>query len=214
VTDVAELESPPRRRDAVRNLERVLNSAGELLDQHGDDMTMEMIARHAGVGVGTIYRRFPNKDALLEELARAISESMLAAGRAELARANGSGLQGFLRIVGHIMIRHRGHAGLLVGRASATEHARNLEALLADLLADAQLHGQAAPDIAVGDLMTTIWALRGVIDATADATPNAWMRHLDLHLAALRDHIPSTSTRPALTARQLTRISTLQRPRR
>jgi len=62
---VAELESPPRRRDAVRNLERVLNSAGELLDQHGDDMTMEMIARHAGVGVGTIYRRFPNKDALL-----------------------------------------------------------------------------------------------------------------------------------------------------
>jgi AcrR family transcriptional regulator len=211
---VAELDSPPRRRDAVRNLERVLTSAGELLDQYGDDLTMEMIARHAGVGVGTVYRRFPNKDALLEELARAISESMLAAGRAELARADGSGLRSFLHAVGGIMVRHRGHAGLLVGRGPAAERARDLEALLGELLADAQLHGQAAPEVTVGDLMTTIWALRGVVDATADVAPNAWKRHLDLHLAALRDHVPSPSTRPALSARQLARISTLQRTRR
>ncbi|WP_158230500.1 TetR/AcrR family transcriptional regulator [Pseudofrankia asymbiotica] len=211
---MAELDAPPRRRDAVRNLERVLTSAGELLDQYGDDLTMEMIARHAGVGVGTIYRRFPNKDALLEELARAISESMLAAGRADLARADGTGLRDFLRTVGHTMVRHRGHAGLLVGRGSAAERARNLEALLADLLADAQLHGQAAAEVAVGDLMTIIWALRGVIESTADVAPDAWMRHLDLHLAALRDHVPSTDTRPALSARQLERISEIQRPRR
>lgn len=211
---MAELDSPPRRRDAVRNLERVLTSAGELLDEYGDDLTMEMIARHAGVGVGTVYRRFPNKDALLEELARAISENMLAAGRAELARADGSGLRGFFHVVGKIMVRHRGHAGLLVGRGSATERARNLEILLGELLADAKLHGQAAPEIVVGDLMTTIWALRGVVDATAEVAPNAWMRHLDLHLAALRDHVPSANIRPALSARQLTRISTMQRPRR
>jgi AcrR family transcriptional regulator len=204
-----EADSAPRRRDAVRNLERVLASAGELLDRYGDDLTMEMIARHAGVGVGTIYRRFPNKDALFEELARAISADLLVVGRAELARADGTGLRAFLRVIGNILTQHRGHVAILVGRDSATERALNLEALLAELLVDAQLHSQAAPGVVVGDLMTTIWALRGVIEATAVVAPNAWMRHLDLHLAALGDRglAQSPTPRPGLTSRQLRRIA-------
>jgi AcrR family transcriptional regulator len=52
------------RKDMVRNLERVLQAANELFAERGNDVTMEEVARRAGVGVGTVYRRFPSKDHL------------------------------------------------------------------------------------------------------------------------------------------------------
>jgi AcrR family transcriptional regulator len=63
------VERPPRA-DAARNRERLLTAARELFAKHGDEIGMEEIAAHAGVGVGTLYRRFPTKDALLNEIAR------------------------------------------------------------------------------------------------------------------------------------------------
>ena len=60
----------PGRRDAVRNYHRVLDAAREVLGESGADASMEEIAARAGVGVGTVYRRFANKDALIDELVR------------------------------------------------------------------------------------------------------------------------------------------------
>jgi AcrR family transcriptional regulator len=60
----------PERADAARNRARLLDAARELFAKHGDQIGMEDIAAHAGVGVGTLYRRFPTKDALLNEIAR------------------------------------------------------------------------------------------------------------------------------------------------
>jgi AcrR family transcriptional regulator len=59
----------PLRADAVRNRERVLEAARELMAARGVEVGMEEIARKAGVGVGTVYRHFPNKDALVRALA-------------------------------------------------------------------------------------------------------------------------------------------------
>ena len=53
------------RRDKRRNLERVLQAAHALIAEHGSAVTMEEVAKRAGVGVGTIYRRFPSKEHLL-----------------------------------------------------------------------------------------------------------------------------------------------------
>ena len=58
----------PLRADAERNRRRLLDAASELFSRRGLEVTLDDIARHAGVGVGTAYRRFPNKDALIEEL--------------------------------------------------------------------------------------------------------------------------------------------------
>ncbi len=60
----------PLRADAQRNLERILASARILFAERGPSAQMEDIAAHAGVGIGTLYRRFPTKEALVTELVR------------------------------------------------------------------------------------------------------------------------------------------------
>jgi AcrR family transcriptional regulator len=60
----------PLRADARRNLERILASARALFAERGPGAQMEDIAAHAGVGIGTLYRRFPTKEALVTELVR------------------------------------------------------------------------------------------------------------------------------------------------
>src|SRR4051812_30038144 len=61
-------EPAPLRADAERNRQRILDAAREVFADRGLDVTLDEIARHAGVGVGTAYRRFPNKEALVEAL--------------------------------------------------------------------------------------------------------------------------------------------------
>ncbi|NIK54909.1 TetR/AcrR family transcriptional regulator [Kribbella shirazensis] len=56
----------PTRADAARNYDRLVTAARESFAEHGTDTSLEEIARRAGVGIGTLYRRFPSRTALLE----------------------------------------------------------------------------------------------------------------------------------------------------
>src|ERR1700761_3684746 len=58
----------PLRRDAERNRQRILAAAAEVFNERGLDVSLDEIARHAGVGVGTVYRRFRTKEELIEAL--------------------------------------------------------------------------------------------------------------------------------------------------
>jgi AcrR family transcriptional regulator len=60
----------PLRADAQRNLERIMAAARALFAEHGTQAQMEDIAAHAGVGIGTLYRRFPTKESLMTALVR------------------------------------------------------------------------------------------------------------------------------------------------
>ena len=64
------LGRPATRRDAVRNYHRVVAAAREVLGESGAEASMEEIAARAGVGIGTVYRRFASKEALIDELLR------------------------------------------------------------------------------------------------------------------------------------------------
>jgi AcrR family transcriptional regulator len=63
-----ETRDRPLRKDAERNRRRILDAARELFAERGLGVTLNDIAHHAGVGVGTVYRRFPDKSRLIEEL--------------------------------------------------------------------------------------------------------------------------------------------------
>src|SRR6516165_2438407 len=79
--------APPRpmRADAQRNYTRLLNAASAAFLEHGaDDVSLEEIARRAGVGIGTLYRHFPTRQALLEAVYRDQVETVRAAAEEQL----------------------------------------------------------------------------------------------------------------------------------
>jgi AcrR family transcriptional regulator len=67
-TTTPTLTERPKRADARRNYEKVLTAAREAFAEGGESTALEEIARRAGVGIGTLYRHFPNRQALLEAL--------------------------------------------------------------------------------------------------------------------------------------------------
>src|ERR1700754_1434289 len=68
MTSQPELVDRPLRKDAERNRQRILTAAGELFAERGLCVTLDDVAHHAGVGVGTVYRRFPDKAELIDAL--------------------------------------------------------------------------------------------------------------------------------------------------
>lgn len=72
---------PPRkpRADAERNRQRLLHAARAVFAEKGSDASLEEIARGAGVGIGTLYRHFPTRDALISDLYSSASEALAAA---------------------------------------------------------------------------------------------------------------------------------------
>ncbi|WP_225847139.1 TetR/AcrR family transcriptional regulator [Streptomyces sp. HPF1205] len=196
----------PMRRDAARNHRLVVEAAREVLAEFGTDASIELIASRAGVGVGTVYRRFPNKEALVDEIAGQMLRRLTEEARRSLALADGTGLETFLRVVGQSLSEHRGYAEKLVGHTKA-EGVEQLRDLVADLLVQAQRAGRVAPGIELGDVMTLIWGLRGIVETSGPVAPDAWRRHLDIQLAGLRSAAAPPSSRPALTRAELSRIT-------
>jgi AcrR family transcriptional regulator len=200
---------PPGRRDAVRNYHRVLNAARELLGESGADVSMEEIAARAGVGVGTVYRRFANKDALIDELVRLSLSEALAEARQALACPGGDGLEQFLRGLGALFAAHAKYAHLLLERSAGSATAREIRAAVQELTSRALAAGTLNPSVTVGDTMALIWGMRGLTETTSEVAPGTWQRFLDIHLAGLRTPGPLSAT-PSMSDRQLAEL--LPRP--
>jgi AcrR family transcriptional regulator len=77
----------PQRADALRNREKLLIAAAELFAESGTDASLEAIAKKAGVGIGTLYRHFPTREALVEAAYRNEVEQLCAAAE-ELLRTH------------------------------------------------------------------------------------------------------------------------------
>lgn len=207
----ASIEPAPRpmRADAVRNHQRVLDAAREVIAENGIEAPMELIASRAGVGIGTVYRRFPSKQALVAELVRINMDEVAETAEAARALPDGAGLEAWLTALGHRLGDQRGYADKLVGQADERS-AENLRRLVDDLLEDAKAHGRIRADITLGDVMTTAWALRGIIDTAGDIAVRAWERHLEIHLAGMRAADADPATRPTVTRSQLAQISSMR----
>src|SRR5271156_270126 len=89
--------SRPMRSDAQKNRERLLVAAGQVFEEKGLEASVADVARVAGVGMGTLYRRFPSKDALIEALVSEVLETTIALARDGGARTEGAGVDHLLR---------------------------------------------------------------------------------------------------------------------
>ena len=181
------VQHPPRagRRDAVRNYHRILDAAREVLGESGAEASMEEIAARAGVGVGTVYRKFASKDALIDELLRLAMEEITAATERALARTDGHGLDELLRALGQSFADHARYANLFLERPTDPAAGGRIRAAIGELTARAATAGTVDPGITAADVMALIWAMRGLVQAGEVALPD-WQRFLDIHLAGLR----------------------------
>jgi AcrR family transcriptional regulator len=144
----------PLRADARRNRERVLDVAREVFAAEGVAVPIDEIARRAGVGIGTVYRHFPNKEALFEAIV--LQRVGLVTDGARAAAGAGDPTESFFAFfrrmiemgaVNKVLIE-----GLIVDRAAVIAASRELLAALGDLLGLAQQAGGVRADISVADL--------------------------------------------------------------
>jgi AcrR family transcriptional regulator len=175
----------------------VLNAALAVVSERGQDVSVEEIAARAGVGVGTLYRRFPTKADLIDAVVDDLTAHLTELARAAHTRAPETGLADFLHAAGAVLAERRGCLPRLWNRESVSPSMRGLRAALVDLLAAAKAARQIDAAVGMGDLSVLLWALRGIIETTGDVAPDAWKRHLDIHLAGLRG--PVTTGHPALS---------------
>lgn len=194
------------RRDAERNRERILHAARELFVEQGLGVGVDEIARRAGVGMGTLYRRFPNKDALVEEtLAKAVGRVRELAETALAAEPPGRALRAFLTTALTDEASHWAFVSrrLWTGptRTAVFEQVVPLIGLMFD---DAQEHGLVRWDAVLADLIVLLRSLRVVLELTAAPAGPMPRRYVDLMLDALRPSVDNTPLDdPPVSLRQL-----------
>ncbi|MFJ3778944.1 TetR/AcrR family transcriptional regulator [Streptomyces sp. NPDC090075] len=150
----------PMRADARRNRDQILTAAKVVFQAQGPDVPMEEIARSAGVGVGTLYRRFPDRDSLIRAVAQDSFSRVLGELRA-VAREEPTAWGTITRLLAHSReLRVMAQLGLLSERAHAIvtrdPEIRGVRdeimGLLDDLVTAAQREGSLRADIGTGDL--------------------------------------------------------------
>jgi AcrR family transcriptional regulator len=180
------------RADALRNRERILEAAATTFAEAGREAQMDEIARRAELGVGTLYRHFPTKGALLEALLLDRLERI--AGEARAAREEEptpwAAFARFVRAASHVQIADRALKDMLGGRvrpsAELAEKRIALHGLVGALVDDAQRSGELRADLSVGDLPILFSGLGATPWSASPMAPEIVDRFVDLILDGLR----------------------------
>jgi AcrR family transcriptional regulator len=170
----------------------VLEVAQEVFAEEGLAVPIDEIARRAGVGVGTVYRHFPTKDALMGEIVRQAFADFAARAQAAV-RLEGSAFEALSwllhknaeQLAGDAATRYALGGGTAVWDAAKAERAR-LEELTLELLDRGRRDGTLRPDLAVSDIGMVMCGLASGIGRGFD-----WKRHLEFMLAGFRGRTPA-----------------------
>jgi AcrR family transcriptional regulator len=189
--DTATATKPILRADARRNHEKIIEGARTVFARYGASAQMEDIARASGVGVGTVYRHFPTKEALMTELVRRTFESFVETARGALT-AEGEPFDALAGLLHHnceVIAADAAVQQAITGGGeevwAGTEHERReLGEIANELVVRAQRAGTLRPDVGPDDipmLMCGICATMGHKAKMFD-----WRRHLELGIDGLR----------------------------
>lgn len=181
----------PSRKDAARNHARLLDSAKRLFGSRGLAVTLKDVVRDAEVGVGTVYRHFPTKDALV---------AALFAGRlrqeVEPARATAEAGDAWRELVDYLeetmrpQESNRGLRALMCPAGSVFEAVRECKAEInphfEQVIELAHSQGSLRPDCTARDIAHLRVALVGIMDASPDDALDFYRRHSVLFLDGMR----------------------------
>ncbi|WP_203918770.1 TetR/AcrR family transcriptional regulator [Rugosimonospora africana] len=182
---------PPLRADAQRNRERILTAARELFREQGTAVALDDIARRAGVGAGTLYRRFPDRDALVRQVIIDGFEICLAAvetAHQELADPAGALDRLFRRVIEQ---RERLVLPLIGGPVVHDPRVQQLQHAIRDAVEDILTAGRAAnavrDDVTAEDLITAAaMACRPMPHLPGEVSAALAARHVAIYLHGLR----------------------------
>jgi AcrR family transcriptional regulator len=189
-----------QRIDAARNRKRVLAAAVDEHARHGAALGMQDVARRAGVGIGTVYRHFPSRQALIEAIAHPFFERGLRLAttvKCEVPEEDrfAQFVRGFAR-----MLADHGVLGQCMWDAPAAEPVRaELRVLVGEFVDSARHHGMLRQDLTSEDAFALLWTIAALVEA---ADEPIWQRHLDLLLDSLRGRRPRNLLAPPIDRAQ------------
>ncbi|RKT88351.1 DNA-binding transcriptional regulator, AcrR family [Saccharopolyspora antimicrobica] len=187
--------TPPLRADARRNRNRIISAARTTFAEHGTEVPMEEIARAAGVGTGTLYRRFPDRDSLIRAVGQDVFSRVLDEARAIAERETDPwrALTEFLFTATdmHVVLRLTMHSErareLLTTDPALAEVRSEMLTILDSMVRAAQESGALRPDIGSGDIALLLsMVLHGSRSAPAAVRHDAPARYLTLVLDGLQ----------------------------
>ncbi|WP_370302931.1 TetR/AcrR family transcriptional regulator [Pseudooceanicola sp.] len=154
------------RSDALRNRERLIEAAKEILGRGGPEASLEAVARSAGVGIGTLYRHFPTREDLFQAVYRHEVEQLIElAGRLDATSDGPEALRTWLYALVELVETKRGLLGALAvvasdeSKAMFAEISARMARAVDTLIAPAQSAGRLRADITADDLLGTVYAL-------------------------------------------------------
>ncbi|WP_082473967.1 TetR/AcrR family transcriptional regulator [Curtobacterium sp. Leaf261] len=175
----------PLRADAARNRELVLQTARRLFAERGLGVTLNDIAHEAGVGVGTVYRRFPDKDAIIEALHEAKFASLVElAERAAAMESARDGLRAYVMGTLELRASDRALAQVIVHAVPASDTVRRsrvlLDALVTAIVERARVDGVMRQGFEARDVPMLVLMVGTVADRTKGCGPDVWRRYAQI----------------------------------
>jgi len=181
----------PLRRDAELNRQRIIAAAREVYAERGLAATFDDVAQRAGVGIGTVYRRFPTKEALLEvALEERLKEHAAAAEAALRAPTAWEGLTTFLGEAAKMHAADRGLRDVALGASISLRHLDQIRDRVVpkvkQLVARAQAEGSLRPDVTAEDVPLMLMMVSEVAHHSHPVRPDIYGRYLQLLIDGLR----------------------------
>jgi AcrR family transcriptional regulator len=178
------------RRDAARNRELLIDAAREVFAQRGLEASLDDIAHHAGLGVGTAYRHFANKwelaTALIEQ---AVDEIVALAERALTLDDPWAGLVAFLEGALEVQAKDRGLREVITGVYDAEQLDRihdRMSGIVSELFTRGQNLGVIRADADPTDVGFVMTMICSVVEVAGDMNPDVWRRYLAMCLEGLK----------------------------
>jgi AcrR family transcriptional regulator len=210
---VTDVEQRPLRSDAERNRRLVLEAAALAFAEEGLGVGMAEIARRAGVGNATVFRRFPTKDALIEAIIdEKIEELRDAAARARRLDDPWAALVRFLETTAELQARDRGFfqatEQYLLDHPDLLRRHRPIVEAVDPLVERAQAMGVLRDDVTTLDLFGLVKGAVACVPPSRDLRNDGWRRYLSLLLDALRPEAATPLPVPPLTYDEIERALT------